>query len=170
MDLDKFQELTPEHFLFLWILVRMICHNPRIWRNCSQVKLTSEESCQRTNCKTKYKLESQNPLGNNRGSVTWKQSYHCHLRKIVPVSLEKKRASVNWEQSCQCHSRTMMPVSLGNNRASLTCEQLCQSFLGSMTPVSLGNNCTNVTWLQSCQYHLEIIVIVSLENICAKVT
>ena len=47
-----------------------MCHNPRTWHNSSQVKLTSEESCQRTNYKTKHKLESQNSLENNRASVT----------------------------------------------------------------------------------------------------
>ena len=55
-----------------------MCHNPGIWHKCSQAKLTSEESCQRTNCKTKYKLESQNPLGNNCASLTSEQ---------LPVSL-----------------------------------------------------------------------------------
>ena len=34
----------------------------------------------KTNCKTKYKLESQNPLGNNLTSVTWEQSCQS-LRK-----------------------------------------------------------------------------------------
>ena len=32
----------------------IMCHNPDTWHNFSQVKLTSEESRQRRNCKTKY--------------------------------------------------------------------------------------------------------------------
>ena len=50
-----------------WIM----CHNPGTWHNCSQVKLTSEESCQRTNCKTKYKLGSQNLLLLKPGPRPW---------------------------------------------------------------------------------------------------
>ena len=86
-----------------------MCHNPGTWHNCSQLKLASEESCQRTNCKTKYKLESQNSLGT-----------------IVPVSLGNKCASVTWKQSCQPHLEAIVPASLGNNRASVIWEQLCQ--------------------------------------------
>ena len=102
-----------------WIM----CHNPGTWQNCSQVKLTSEESCQRTNCKTKYKLESQNPLGNNRASVTWEQLCQFHLGTIVPVSLRNNPSSLTWEQTRQYHLRTIVPVSLENNPASLTWEQ-----------------------------------------------
>ena len=64
-----------------------MCHNSGAWRNCSQVKLTSEELCQRTNCKTNYKLENQNSLGNNCATLTWEQSCQCHLGTIAPVSL-----------------------------------------------------------------------------------
>ena len=74
-----------------------MCHNPGTWHNSSLVKFTNEESCQRTNCKTKYKLESQNPLRNNRASVTWEQLCQCHLATIVPASFENNRASVTWE-------------------------------------------------------------------------
>ena len=78
-------------------------YNSGTWRNSSRVKLSSEESCQKTNCKTKYKLESQNPLGNNGASVTWERSCQCHLGTIMPVSLGNSRASVTWEQLCQSH-------------------------------------------------------------------
>ena len=64
-----------------------MCHNPGTWHNSSQVKLTSEEWCQRTNCKTKCKLESQNPLWNNRASLTWEHLCQSYLGSIVPVSL-----------------------------------------------------------------------------------
>ena len=45
---------------------------PKSWYMAQlfQVKLISEESCQRTNCKTKYKLENQNPLENNQANLT----------------------------------------------------------------------------------------------------
>ena len=115
------------------------------WHNSSQVKLTNEESCQITNYNTKYKLESQNLLGNNGASVTW-------------------------EQSCQCHLGTIVPVSLGNNCAGLTCEQLCQSHLETIVPVSLGNSCASITWEQLYQSHLGIIIPVSLGNNLASLT
>ena len=57
-----------------------MCQNPGTWHSCAQVKRTSEKSYQRTNCKTKYKLESQNPRGNNGASVTWEQSCQSHMR------------------------------------------------------------------------------------------
>ena len=95
-------------------------HNPHTWHNCSQVKLTGEESCQRTNCKIKCKLESQSPLGNNRASATW-------------------------EESCQYHLGTIVSVSFQSNRTRLTWRKSLQSRLGTIVQVSLGNNCTNVT-------------------------
>ena len=45
----------------------------------------------------KYNLESQNPLGNNCASVTWKQSCQCQLGTTAPVSLRNNRVSVTWE-------------------------------------------------------------------------
>ena len=41
----------------------------------------------------KYKLESQNQLGNNRASVTWEELCQCHLGTIVPVALGNNPAS-----------------------------------------------------------------------------
>ena len=48
-----------------------MCLNFGTWHDSSQVTITSEESYQWTNYKTKDKLKSANPLGNNRVSVTW---------------------------------------------------------------------------------------------------
>ena len=73
----------------------IMCDNPGIWYNSSQVNLTNEESCQTINCKTKYNLESQNPLRNNRARLTWN---NC--------------AIVTWEQSCQSHLGIIVPVFL----------------------------------------------------------
>ena len=87
-----------------------MCHNPDTWHNCSQVKLTSEDTIQIKKSKS-----------------TWEQSCQCHLRTIVPVSIWKNRASLTWEQPCHCHLGTIAAVSLGNNRASVTWEQSCQS-------------------------------------------
>ena len=78
-------------------------YNPGTWHNCSQEKLTSEESCRRTSRKTKYKLEIQNLSVNNRDSVTWEQSRQSHLETFVPVSLGNNRISLTWEETCQCH-------------------------------------------------------------------
>ena len=130
-----------------------MCHNPGTWHNSSQVKLTSEESCQRTNCKAKYKLESQNPLENNGVSVTWEQSYHCHLWKVVPMSLENNGANVTWEKSWQVHWGIIVFLSLGYSRASVTWVQLCQCQLITMVAASLGNYCASVTWEHLCQCH-----------------
>ena len=47
-----------------------MCYNSGTWHNYSQAKLSCEELYQRTKCKTKYNLESQDPLGNNRASLT----------------------------------------------------------------------------------------------------
>ena len=139
----------------------IICHNPGTWHDSSLESLAIEESYHWTNCKTKYKLESQNSLGNNHASFTWehlwiicKQLYQCDLGTIVPVTLGnnrfsltwKNRASLTWEQLCQSNFGTIVPVSLGNNCVSLTWEQSCQSHLGTMEPVSLGKNCTSLTW------------------------
>ena len=126
----------PEWFSMRKLSDRIMCHNPGTWHNCSQVKLTSEESCKRTNCKTKYKLESQNPLGNNRAYVIWENLCQCHFETIVPVSLG-----------------TIVPVSLGKNRASLAWEQSCQYQLGTIVPVLLWNSCASLTWKQLCQRH-----------------
>ena len=120
-----------------------MCHNPGTWHNCSEVKLTSEESCQRTNCKIKYKFESPNTIRNNYANVTWKQLRQCHLQIIVLASLGNNRTSFTWEQSCQSHLRTTVPVSLGNICSSLTSEQSCQSHLRNILP---GNNCASFTW------------------------
>ena len=141
-----------------------MCHNPGTWHNCTQVKLTSEGSCQRTNCKTKYKLETQNPLGKNRANVTWKHLCQCHLGTIVPVSLGNNRAvslgnncaSLTWERLYQCHFGTIAGVSLENNCASvirinsvsLTWELSWQCSLGTTVPVSLGNNLASSVWEQ----------------------
>ena len=76
----------------------------------SQVKLTREELCERTNCKTKYKLESL--LGNK-----------IYLGTIVSVSLGNNHDSVTWEQVCQSHLRTIVPVSLASNCGRLTWKQ-----------------------------------------------
>ena len=97
-----------------------MCHGPGTWHNSSQVKLTSEEPCQRTNCKAKYKLESQNTLENNGVSVTWEKSWQVHLGIIVFLSLGYNRASVTWVQLCQCQFITMVAASLGNYCASVT--------------------------------------------------
>ena len=137
-----------------------MCHNPGTCHNCSQVKLTSEKSCQRTNCKTKYKLESQNPLGNNHASVTWEQLCQCHLGAVVLVSLKNNCASVTWEQLCQCHLGKMVAALLENNRASLTWEQSCQSHLGTIVPVSLGNNRASLKFTSSAiQYTFSCLII-----------
>ena len=140
-----------------------MCHNPGTWHNCTQVKLTSEGSCQRTNCKTKYKLETQNPLGNN-----------------VPMSLGNICASVTWEQLCQSHLGTIVPsrlgitvpVSLGNDFTSVTLEQLQGCHLRTIVPVSLGSivsvslgNCRgSVPWVQLYQFHLGTILPVQFGN------
>ena len=86
-------------------------HNHGTWQNCSQVNLTSEESCQRINYKTKYKLESQNTLANNRASLTWEQLCQSHFGGVV---LGNICASITWEQSYQS-------VSPGNKPASVIC-------------------------------------------------
>ena len=99
-----------------------MCHNPGTWHNFHQVKLTNEESCLRTNCKRKYKLESQNPLGGNRGSLTRVQLCQSHLGTIVPLTIGNNRASLTWEKPYKCLLGTIVPVSLGNSCASLTCE------------------------------------------------
>ena len=75
-----------------------MCHNTGTWHNSSQVKLTIEESWQRTNCKTNYKLESQNPLGSKRARITWDQSCQCRLGNIVRVSLGNNSVSFTWER------------------------------------------------------------------------
>ena len=113
-------------------------HNLGTWHNCFQMKLTSEESCQRKNCKTKYKLESQNPLG--------EQSCQCHVGTIVPVSLGNNSTSFTWEQSCKSYLGTIVPASHGNNCASVTWEQSCQSHLKTIVPALLGNNRIRFTW------------------------
>ena len=128
-----------------WLNLRIVCHNPGTWHNCSQVKLTSEESRQRTNCKTKYKLKNQNSLGNNRAAslgnnratLTWEQSCQCHLGISVSVSLGSNCASFNWEQLSHCHFRTIATVSLEKNCASVT-----------------RLNSASFTWEQSCQFSL----------------
>ena len=122
-----------------------MCHNSGTWHNLFQVKLTSEELSQRTNCKTKRKLKSQK----------------IHLGTIVPVSLGNNRTSATWEQLSQCHLGTIVPVSLGNNHAI---------FLGTIMLVSPGNNHASLTWGQSFQSYLGTIVPVSFENNCASVT
>ena len=103
----------------------IMCHNSGAWYNCSQVKLTSEKSCQRPNCKTKHKLESKNSVGNNRDTLGNK----CDSVTREQVSLGNNRASLGnnpvsltWEKSCQCHLETNVLVSLGNNRASVNRE------------------------------------------------
>ena len=88
-----------------------MCHNPGTWHNSSQVKLTTEESCQSTNCKAKYKNNCEQLL------------CQSHLGTIVPVSLGNNFASFSWDQLCQCLSGAVKPVSLGDNFASVTCVQ-----------------------------------------------
>ena len=135
-----------------------MCHNLGIWHNYFQVKLSSKESCWRTNCKTKCKLQSQNPLGNNRVSLTWErfpsttreQSCQSRLGTIMPVSLVYNCASVTWEQLYQCHLGTIVPVLLGKSRTRVTWEQLCQPHEEKRVSVSLGNSRSSVTWEQSC--------------------
>ena len=123
------------------------------------MKLTSEESCQRTNWKTKCKLESQNPLGNNGASLPWVQLCQCHLRTIVRVSLGNSRVILTREQLRQCHLGTIVPVSLRSNCTSLTWEQSCQWYLGAIVPVSPGNNCAIFTWGQNI-FTAKIIIII----------
>ena len=106
-----------------------MCHNPGTWHNCPQVKLTSEESCQRTNCKTNYKLENQIHFGT---------IVPVSLGTIVPVSHGNNRPSVTWEQSCQLHLGTIVPISFGNNHATVTWER-------TLVPVLLENNRASVT-------------------------
>ena len=88
-----------------------MCHNPGARHDSSLVKLTSAESCQSSNFKTKYKLESQNPLGNPLGT-------------IVPFTLGNNLASLTWEQSGQSHLGIILPVSLGKNCVSHPWEKL----------------------------------------------
>ena len=61
-----------------------MCHSPGTRHDSSLVKLTSAASCQSSNFKTKYKSESQNPLGNPMGT-------------IVPFLLGNNRDSLTWE-------------------------------------------------------------------------
>ena len=108
-------------------IVEIMCHNPGTWHNCSQVKLTSKERCQRTKCKTNH---------------TWKQSCKSHLGTIVSVLLGNNRASLAQEQLYQSHLGTTLPFPLGNNydsvtssnSASLTWEQFWQCHLGAILP------------------------------------
>ena len=150
----------------------VMCHNPGTWHNCFWLTLTSEELCQRTNCKTKYKLGSQNPLGNNRvvslrnsrANVTWEQLCQSHLKTIFPVSPGNNRVNLTWKKSCHCRLGTNVPISLGKNRASVTWDQSCLSRLKTKVPVSLGKNRATVTWEQSFQCHLGTILLVTHEN------
>ena len=153
----------------MFYIQRIKCHNPGTWHNFSQEKLTSGESCQRTNCKREYKLESQNPLGNKCASLTWEQSFQWHLGTIVPVSPGNSCTSLTWKQLCQSNLGTIVSVSIGNYCASLTWERLCQSHLWIIVPASLENNCASVIWEQLCQCHLGKIVPVSLANNCTSV-
>ena len=109
--------------------LRIMCHNPGTWHDFSQVKLTSEESCQWANYKTKYKLESKNPLGNNCTSLTWEQLCQSHLGTIVPVSLRNNPAILTLEQLCQSHLGTMVPVSLGKQSYQSHLRNICASLI-----------------------------------------
>ena len=128
--------------------------------------------CQRTNCKTKYKLGSQNPLGNNRVvslqnsrvNVTWEQLCQSHLKTIFSVSPGNNRVNLTWKKSCHCRLGTNVPVSLGKNRASVTWDQWWLSRLKTKVSVSLGKNHATVTWEQSFQWHLGTILLVTHEN------
>ena len=113
----------------------------------------------KTNCKIKYKFESQNPLGNNRVNVTLKQLGQCHLGTIVLVSLGKNLNSVTWELTYQSHLGTIVPVSLGNICSSLIMEKSCQSHLRN---ILIGNNFTSVTLDQLRGCHLGKTVPASL--------
>ena len=118
-----------------------MCYNPATWHDSSQVKLTSEKFCRRTNYKTKCKLKSQNPFVTNHASFTWEQLWQC---------LGNNRANHTREPSCHFQLETVVSVTLGSNRASLTWEQSCQCHLGTTVPVALGNNRASVTWEQYC--------------------
>ena len=51
--------------------VRIMCHDRTTQHDSSpQMKFASEESCQFTNFKMKYKLQCQNPLEDNRASLS----------------------------------------------------------------------------------------------------
>ena len=149
-----------------------MCHNPGTWQDYSLVSLNSEESCQWTNCKTKYKLQNQNLLGNNCASLTWERLCQFHLGTVCRSHLRTIVPSLTWEQLSQPHLEIIVPDTPGNIRASLTWEkscrltwgQLCQSHFATFVPVSLENNCTSLTWERFCQSQLGTIMPVSLGN------
>ena len=85
------------------LICRVIYHNLSTWRDSSQVEFTSEESCQWTNYKTKYKFENQNP------TATWEQSCQFYLGTIVSACIRNNSASVTREKLCQSHLGTILP-------------------------------------------------------------
>ena len=111
---DVFIDITAHQMLLFRL--RIMCHNYGTWHDSAVVSFTSEESCQWTNYKTKYNLESPDPLGNNCVSLTGKQLYQTHFGIFVLVSLGISHASLTWETPHQSHLETIVPVSLGKSR------------------------------------------------------
>ena len=107
---DVFIDITAHQMLLFRL--RIMCHNYGTWHDSAVVSFTSEESCQWTNYKTKYKLESPDWLRES----TWEQLCQSHWETIVPNSLWNIRTSLTWETPHQSHLETIVPVSLGKSR------------------------------------------------------
>ena len=111
---DVFIDITAHQMLLFRL--RIMCHSYGTWHDSTVVSFTSEESCQSTNYKTKYNLESPDPLGNNCVSLSGKQLCQTHFGTFVLVSLGINHASLTWETPHQSYLETIVPLSLGKSR------------------------------------------------------
>ena len=118
---DVFIDITAHQMLLFRL--RIMCHNYGTWHDSAVVSFTSEESCQWTNYKTKYTLESPDPLGNNCVSLTGKQLCQTHFGTFVLVSLGKHRTSLTWKQSCQCRLGNRGTI-IGKNDNNIDCNNI----------------------------------------------
>ena len=75
----------------IWYIFVFLVHGPIVakWNSLAKNSTKKQTAKQNTNYKVKTHLEAIVPvsLGNNRASVTWRQSCHCHLGTSVPVYL-----------------------------------------------------------------------------------
>ena len=121
----------------------MMCYNPGTWHNSSQVKLTSEESCQRTKYKKKKKKTMAPFYGGGStgsrleplrgGSLLFTTTF-----PEIPAThvIDHGRMSQFWSQPVVLNTGP-----LDGESSALTNRPLLKIQLGTIVPISLGNNC-----------------------------
>ena len=121
-----------------------MCYNPGTWHNSSQVKLTSEESCQRTKYKKKKK-KNYGPflwMGFN-----WLKTRATSRRQFTFYHYVPRNSCYSFYRPRKDESILEPASGFEHGTPRWGIQRLNQQAIAQNL---IGNNCANLTWKQLC--------------------